>query len=440
MDNRFLISCVTAEKLYEKIKNLPIIDYHNHLSVDDINNVPYKDIYALWVKPDPYKHRAMRMCGVDEKYITGDALDIEKFCKWCETVPKLIGHPLSHWTKMELELLEIDDMPNLENAKDIYEKCNDYLVKHEFSLKSVIEKYNVEKLCPCVSIMDDLLMFNKDGVCVPSLRGDDVVNITVNLTGINSLDEYEKMIVARLEQLKNKGCKFTDHALDDGFKYYSDDGNNKERFKRLLDNKASIEDKERLSSYILKFLAEKYSQMGFVMQIHIGAQRYTSTRLRTLAGGAGGFATIGNSVDVISLTTFLDDVDKSTGLPKTILFTLNPSDNALISTLSGSYSKDGVSGLVTQGPAWWWDDHKLGIKKMLENNSVYGLLWNFIGMTTDSRSILSFVRHDYFRRILCSYLGNSFEKGEYICSFDELLKLAENMCYYNAKNIVGGRI
>ena len=158
-------------------------------------------------------------------------------------------------------------------------------------------------------------------------------------------------------------------------------------------------------------------------------------KLRTVAGGAGGFATIGNSVDVISLTTFLDDVDKSIGLPKTILFTLNPSDNALISALSGSYSKDGVSGLVTQGPAWWWDDHKMGIEKMLENNSVYGLLWNFIGMTTDSRSILSFVRHDYFRRILCSYLGDSFEKGEYICSFDELLKLAENMCYYNVKNV-----
>ena len=435
MDNKFLISCVTAEKLYEKIKKLPIIDYHNHLSVDDINNMTYKDIYSLWVKPDPYKHRAMRMCGVAEKYITGDAPDIEKFCKWCETVPKLIGHPLSHWTKMELELLGIDEMPNAQNAKDIYEKCNEYLANHEFSLKSVIEKYNVEKISPCVSIMDDLSMFDKDGVCVPSLRGDDVVSFAIDITGIGSLDEYKKLIVTRLEQLKNKGCKFTDHAFDDGFKYYTDDGKNDERFKRLLDNKASVEDKERLSSYILKFLVEKYSQMGFVTQIHIGAQRYTSSKLRAAAGAAGGFATIGNSVDVVSLTTFLDDVDKSTGLPRIMLFTLNPADNALISTLSGSYSKDGMSGLITQGPAWWWDDHKQGIENMLEYNSVYGLLWNFVGMTTDSRSILSFVRHDYFRRVLCSYLGNNFEKGEYVCSYDELLKLAENMCYYNAKKV-----
>lgn len=433
MDNRFLISCVTAEKLYEGIKNLPIIDYHNHLSVDDINNVSYKDIYSLWVKPDPYKHRAMRMCGVAEKYITGDATDIEKFQKWCETVPKLIGHPLSHWTKMELELLDVYDMPNAQNAKDIYDKCNEYLKNNEFSLKSVIEKYNVEKLCPCVSIMDDLTMFNKEGVCVPSLRGDDIVSFTIDLTGINSLDEYENLIATRLEMLRDKGCKFTDHAFDNGFKYYQDDGKNEERFKRLSDNKLEREDKERLSSYILKFLAQMYSQMGFVMQIHIGAQRYTSSNLRKVAGAAGGFATIGNSVDVTSLTTFLDDVDKSSGLPKTVLFTLNPADNALISTLSGSYAKDGMEGLVTQGPAWWWDDHKQGIEKMLENNSVYGLLWNFIGMTTDSRSILSFVRHDYFRRILCSYLGDNFEKGEYVCSYDELLKLAENMCYYNAK-------
>lgn len=236
------------------------------------------------------------------------------------------------------------------------------------------------------------------------------------------------------------GWCFSDHALDNGFQFYENDGKNKDRFSLVLKNKElTSDDKARLSSYMLEFLANKYAKYGFVMQLHIGAQRYTSSILREKAGAAGGFAGIGNSVDIQALTRFLDCVDKKAErLPKILLFSLNPADNALIATLSGSYSKDGVSGLITQGPAWWWCDHIFGIKEVLESSSAFGVLSNFVGMTTDSRSLMSFVRHDYFRRILCDYLGEKYEQNELGCELDELKKIAYKMCYGNAKKMSGG--
>ena len=194
-----------------------------------------------------------------------------------------------------------------------------------------------------------------------------------------------------------------------------------------------------MRSHILLRLATLYAKHHFVLQLHIGAQRYTSTRLRNCVGPAGGFAGIGNSVNVVALTRYLDTVEKAEyGLPKTLLFTLNPADNALISVLSGSYAKDNVSGLITQGPAWWWCDHKLGILDVLENTATFGVLSNFIGMTTDSRSFLSFVRHDYFRRVLCAWLATKYERGEILCELNDLQNIAIDLCYKNAKKIVKG--
>ena len=185
---------------------------------------------------------------------------------------------------------------------------------------------------------------------------------------------------------------------------------------------------------MLTFVCEEYARLNFTVQLHIGAQRYTSTRLRTLAGAAGGFAGIGNSADIASITQFFDTLEQGEyGLPKLVLFTLNPTDNAMLSVLSGSYSKDNVAGLITQGPAWWWCDHQYGIKEVLENTASFGLLSNFIGMTTDSRSFLSLVRHDYFRRILCDWLAEKFENNELCCSIDNLKTLVSDMCYKNSK-------
>ena len=427
----FLINSEYGEKLYDYAKALPVVDYHNHLSVTDIaEDTRFFDVYELWIKPDPYKHRAMRMCGVEEKFITGEAGNEEKFIKWCETLPKLIGNPLYHWSIMELE--SVFGITDITDGQEMYNRCNDFLKENNVSVSSLMKKFNVEHSCPCMSLFDEI-----NEKVTPSLRGDDIVNLPeefVQKINVKNLKEFEEFIVKRLGYFYSCGCRFSDHAIDDGFEYFSDDGQNDSRFELLLDKKLDDDGKKKLSSYLLTFLAKEYAKIGFTMQLHIGAQRFTSTKLRIKAGAAGGFAGIGNSVNVKALTLFLDDVDMSeTGLPKTILFTLNPADNALISVLSGSYSKDGVAGLITQGPAWWWCDHKDGILNMLENTAAFGVLSNFVGMTTDSRSFLSFVRHDYFRRILCDWLGKKVETGEFPKNLNELIY---RICYKNAKDLM----
>ncbi len=444
IEENFLLSTETAIEVYESVKDLPIIDYHNHLSISDIaKNRRFTDVYELWIKPDPYKHRAMRMCGVPEKYITGSATNEEKFEKWWETLPKLLMNPLSHWSAMELKVFDIEGPLDGKNAKSIYERCNDYLKKNELTVDRLLNLFNVEYACPCASLIDDVEAFGKDGRFAPSLRGDDIVAPTKRfveslgcITGekIDTLSDFEKAVEKRLQDFKKVGCCFSDHALDNGFIFHKDDGKNGERFQRLLKDDLDKEDKDRLFSYVLTFLGKQYAEKGFVMQLHIGAQRYTSAKLRAAVGPAGGFAGIGNSVNVSALTEFLNEIDQTEhGLPKIVLFTLNPADNALISVLSGSFSKDGESGLITQGPAWWWCDHKFGMEEMLENTSAFGVLSNFIGMTTDSRSFLSFVRHDYFRRVLCDWLGNKWKKGELLCDIEKLKELAKMLCYQNAK-------
>lgn len=438
------------ESLYDSVKDLPIIDYHNHLSFSDImENTRFKNIFELWIKPDPYKHRAMRMCGVKEKYITGDASLIDKFKAWCNIFPMLIGNPLYVWSKNELEkVFKITEIPNKDNAEQIYNKANLYLEENEITTKTLLDIFNVEFACPCAGFTDDIECLKDNKRFSPSLRGDDATSLsldfikrleTITKTKINTLEELQSALKIRLDAFENMGCKFSDHAIDNGFCYYYDDGKNNMRFERLLNGELKDNDKQKLSSYILTFLGAEYAKRNFVMQLHIGAQRHTSSRLRKLAGPAGGFAGIGNSVDVNSLISLLNTLDMTEyGLPKTVLFTLNPADNALISVLSGSFSKDNVPGLITQGPAWWWCDHKLGICDVLENTAVFGLLSNFIGMTTDSRSFLSFSRHDYFRRILCEFLEEKFEKNELMCPYEDLKKLAYKMCYENAKEIIGG--
>lgn len=444
----FLLTTKTGACLYEKVKALPIIDYHNHLSLQDISeNKRYLDVYDLWIAPDPYKHRAMRMCGVAEEYITGNADKEEKFVKWCETLPKLFLHPLFHWSYMEMEkVFGVTEKIDGENARKLYAYCNEYLQKNEITVGSLLKGFGVEYACPCASLTDELSVFGGDCRFAPSLRGDDILlpnekllRVLERQTGIvvDTLSNYKQAIALRLDEFEKYNCRFSDHALDNGFHFYEEDGENDARFLALCQGGLDKEGKDKLFSHLLTFMAQEYAKRGFVMQLHIGAERFTSSKLREKAGAAGGFAGIGNSVDIASLTKFLDKVDCSAdGLPKTMLFTLNPADNAMLSVLSGSYSKDGMEGLVTQGPAWWWCDHKQGIVEMLENTSVFGLLSNFVGMTTDSRSFLSFARHDYFRRVLCDWLGEKWEGGELFCAQEEVENLTYQLCYGNAKKIV----
>ena len=449
INHDFLLTTDVAKDLYADIKGLPIIDYHNHLSAKDVaENKRFLDVYELWIAPDPYKHRAMRMCGVPENYITGNASSGEKFAAWCETLPKLLLNPLFHWSYMELKtIFGWTAAVNKDNADELYRYCNQYLQDNEITVDKLMSIFGVEYACPCASLIDDTSVFDSDTRFAPSLRGDDIVAPTTTFiekletaTGktIANLDDFKAAIRMRLDVYAECGCRYSDHALDNGFAFYQDDGKNPDRFLAILKGDISCGEKARFSSYVLTFLGEEYAKRNFVMQLHIGAERYTSSTLRKKVGPAGGFAGIGNSVNVSALTKFLDTVDcTENGLPKTVLFTLNPADNALMSVLSGSYSKDGVAGLITQGPAWWWCDHKQGMLEMFENAAVFSALSNFVGMTTDSRSFLSFVRHDYFRRVLCDWLGKKWQQGDLLCDLDEVKALARKLCYENAKKSLG---
>ena len=448
MKQDFLLNSGLAIRLYTEVASkLPIIDYHNHLAVSDIaSDRKFENIMQLWVSVDPYKHRAMRILGVPEKYITGDASDFEKFEKWYGCLPKLAGNPLFDWSMMEFDtVFGMEIYPFTRSAKEVWDKVNEKV--RNLSATKILAKFNIEYSAPCASLIEDLSNFDKSkGIC-PSLRGDDIVGVNKafvekleQVTGmsIQNLSAFECAIEKRLEAFVETGCKYSDHALDDGFSYIEDDGRNEERFTKVIKGaELSKEDSLQLSSRILRTLAGLYAKNGFTMQLHIGAKRSTSTRLRKIAGPAGGYAAIGHPVNVKALTDFLDAVEKQEhGLPKTMLFTLNPADNAVMSILSGSYSKDGVEAIVSQGPAWWWCDHYQGMTEMLNHLSVFGVASTFVGMTTDSRSLLSFVRHDYFRRILCNWIGEKVEKGILPDNEEILSEMIRNMCYKNAAKTV----
>lgn len=440
-----------AKQLYDCVKELPIIDYHNHLSMTEIaENKRFEDIYGLWIQPDPYKHRAMRMCGVEERCITGDAPTEDKFRAWCSVFPELKGSPLYLWSLAELKFLGIDLIPNGENWVEIWKQASSYLQSHKLTVSALLKAFRVEYACPCASLTDDLSVFAKRDNLAPSLRGDTILvpdsKLLADLateTGIAivDLESFQQAVAVRLQAFHQEGCRFSDHGLDNGFVYVPDDGGNAMRFQKILAGETlDGEESQKFASGMLLFLGQEYAKLGFVMQLHMGAQRYTSTRLRELAGPAGGFAGIGNSISVDSLTTFFDGLEQTGYLPKTMVFPLNPADNALVSVLSGSYSKDGVKGLITQGPAWWWCDHAFGIRQVLDNVSSFGLLSNFVGMTTDSRSFLSLVRHDYFRRILCSWMAEKAETGELPDSVEELSPLLKKICYENARESIRGEV
>lgn len=448
MDENFLLNTPVSRRLYhECAAELPIIDYHNHLCVADLaGGRKYENLAQLWVVSDPYKHRAMRICGVEEKYITGGAADYEKYEAWMSTLPRLIGNPLYDWSVLEMKrIFDLELDPETADAERIWEDTCRKLAGPDYSAPALLDRFHVEYAAPCASVAEELSGFLQFEHVAPSLRGDDMVNVTAEAIEklsaaadmpVHNLEEYYAAIAERLQDFEEAGCKFADHALDHGFRYYRDDGWNARRFQDILRGmELPAEETGKLASDILRFLSSSYAKQGWTMQLHIGAQRFTSSRLRSMAGPAGGFAGIGSCCDVGSLTEMLDDFEQGmNGLPDIVLYTLNPADNAVMSVLSGSYSQDGRAGKVQQGPAWWWCDHLYGIREVLENISSFGVLSVFIGMTTDSRSILSFVRHEYFRRAFCGWLGEKVENGRITASWETLKKLVEDVCYDNARS------
>lgn len=421
MTESYLLKTENAKRLYfEAAANLPIIDFHNHISVSDIaENKSYENIYELWLKPDPYKHRLMRICGIPERFITGDAEPFEKFKKFCAVFPMLAGNPVYDWSRMELEsVFGISDLPSEENAERLWNEINEKLKSKEFSPQNILKRFNIEYQSPVATLLDDLTAFNGKDI-VPSLRGDNL--LSPNADFINSLKaktgkeitdtaSYIKAVCMVLDEFSAVGCKFADHSLDNDF----------------------FEGSEQ-KLQILKLLATEYAKRNWTLLLHIGAKRQTSTRLKNLAGPAGGYAATSNNFPLSRLCDFLGEVENIGKLPDTVLFPLNMSDQAPFSVLQGSFSEDNVASKVQLGPAWWWCDHSFGIENTLSSIASFGALSQFIGMTTDSRSILSFVRHDYFRRILCGWLDNRNTAGEWELPFEYQKQIIENICYKNAK-------
>ena len=444
MNPDFLLTSPLARRLYHDCAaDLPIIDYHNHLSPAELTSSRhYRNITELWVASDPYKHRAMRILGVEERLITGDASDFEKFHAWYEILPRLIGNPLFDWAAMELSTVFDMELLPFRESREVWDSLNRAL--ETMTPGDILSKFNIAYSAPCTALADDLSVFNGKDLA-PSLRGDDLLLPSRELLGrlerltgnaICSLSDYLAAAEQRLEAFYQAGCRFADHALDNGFTYLPEDGKNDLRFAALLRGETLTgEDAIFLRSEILKRLAGLYAQKNLTVQLHIGAQRSTSTRLRKAAGAAGGYAAIGSAANVDSLVALLDDIEKQPqGLPRVLLFTLNPADNAVMATLSGSYSADGKEALVSQGPAWWWCDHYQGIRDMLDNFCCHSVLSSFVGMTTDSRSVLSFVRHDYFRRCLCQWMADMVDNHRLPNDMGLLENTLRRICYQNANS------
>ena len=424
MKENYLLKTENAYRLYsEYAKSLPIIDFHNHVSVNDIaTDRRFGDLYELWLASDPYKHRLMRICGVDEYFITGGASPFEKFEKYCEVLPYLAGNPVYDWSRMELSrVFGIDELPTKETARYVFDKCGEMLASREFSNNEILKRFNVEYQSPVASLLDDLTPFNGKSVA-PSLRGDNLLEPTSELTAelsaatnmkIIDKDTYIKAVSVMLDRFSKAGCRFADHALDAGF--FEDD-------------------KDGKKTDMLVRLAGEYAKRGWTLLLHLNAKRRTSPRLLSIAGPAGGFAAAGESFNVSAIADLLGKMEASGGLPDTVLFPLNMSDQAPLAVMQGSYSECGVASKVQLGPAWWWCDHTLGIENTLNCISSFGAVSQFIGMTTDSRSILSFARHDYFRRILCSWLDRQNTERDLDIPFDVQVRFIEKICYENAKD------
>lgn len=443
MDSDFLLKNPLSKQLYESVAEYPLIDWHNHLSIKDLaENRMFENLTELWLDSDPYKHRAMRIFGVPETFITGNAPAYAKFMKWSEILPKLPGNPLYHWSMLELKrIFGIEEDLNPGSAPAIWAQANEKLRESDISARGLLKKFKVEYLAPCVALTDDGNDFPAEKWIVPSLRGDTLTSLDKaslsaleKRTGIaiRSLDDFRTAAGRGIQRLHERGCRFADHALDGGFAYCPGDGRDERRFRAFLEGRPT--ENVPLRSAIFRILAGEYARRGWTMQLHIGAQRQTSARLRRVAGPAGGYAGIAHGCDICALTAMLNDFESAPeGLPRVILYTVNPADHAALAVLSGSYSREGVEGLIQLGPAWWFCDHIYGMRDCFEHIAAYGALSTFIGMTTDSRSFLSFVRHEYFRRTFCSWLGEKALRGEMPSDFEKLKQLAAAVCYENAK-------
>ena len=458
LNENFLLETKTAEVLYHDFaEQLPIIDYHCHLPPDEIaNNVNFENLTQIWLYGDHYKWRAMRANGVDEAYITGNKSDWEKFETWAATVPFTLRNPLYHWTHLELKrYFNINQLLSPTTAKRIYDECNEKLQTPEFAIKNLIANKKVEVVCTTDDPIDDLAWHKKikqDGYKVkvlPTFRPDkalfngnlgDFASYKLALEKITDhiiadFNSYLLALKTRHNYFGEQGCRLSDHGLEHMYaELYTEEEVNT-IFKRILSGEPI--DKlaaSKLNAALLHEFAIWGYEKGWVQQFHLGALRGNNTGALIKLGADTGYDSIGDFSQGVALSRFLDRLQRKELLTKTILYNLNPADNEMFATMAGNFNDGSLSGKMQYGSAWWFLDQKDGMEKQLNTISNMGLISKMVGMLTDSRSFLSYPRHEYFRRILCNLFGNDIEKGELPDDINWTGKIIQDICYYNAKN------
>ncbi len=464
INDDFLLQNRFAIRLYHEFaENLPIIDYHNHLSPQDISdNKKFENLTQIWLEGDHYKWRAMRANGVDEHYISGDADDWEKFEKWAETVPNTMRNPLYHWTHLELKrYFGINKLLTPDTAKDIYFKCSEMLRTEEFSTQNLLRKMRVEVVCTTDDPTDKLhyhknIQANSIGTKVlPTFRTDDIFLSNNSLkfkkyikklelsssVKISTLIDFIEAIKMRLDYFEAAGCVISDYGLSEipPIDFNIDILSNEFEAWVNDENSDFLNMANQFNGLIILQLSKLYHEKDMVQQFHLGAIRNNNSRLLNKIGYDAGCDSIGDYSHAERLSAFLNALDKEKKLAKTILYNLNPRDNEVFSTMTGNFQMGDIPGKIQWGSAWWFLDQKDGMEKQINTLSNTGLLSRFIGMITDSRSFLSFPRHEYFRRILCNIIGTDIEKGFLPNDIKFLGEMINNISYFNSRKYLFGK-
>ncbi len=444
INDSFMLKTKTARKLYSFVKDLPIIDYHCHLSPKMIaENYRFKNAYDLFLGGDHYKWRQLRTNGIDEELITGAGDDYEKFCAFAKTMPYLIGNPLYHWTHLELKrYFDIDEPLTEESAERIWNKCNECLAKEEFSAQGLILRSNVEVICTTDDPADTLeyhkaLRGFKTKI-LPTFRPDKAVEINkdtfipyIEMIGVKSYAELESFMRERIAYFNENGCRLSDHALE--YVPYAEGDPVSAFNKKMAGEELTKSEIDSFKCAILKVCAEEYTKLGWTMQIHIGALRNNNKRMFEKLGADTGFDSINDLAIAEPLSAFLNSLEYSDCLPKTILYTLNPKDNYVLGTMLGNFQKAPTQAKIQFGSGWWFNDQRDGMEQQMRALANLGMISRFVGMLTDSRSFVSYPRHEYFRRIMCNLIGSWVEDGEYPKDYKYLSEIVQGIAYYNAK-------
>ena len=448
INDNFMLKTETARKLYAAVKELPIIDYHCHLSPKMIaEDYKFRNAFDLFLGGDHYKWRQMRTNGIDEEYITGNADEYEKFLAFAKTMPYLIGNPIYHWTHLELKrYFDIDETLDENSCKRIWDKCNECLAKDEFSAKNLIRRSNVEIICTTDDPADSLEYHEQlkdfETKVLPTFRPDKAVEIGketflpyINDIGVKTYSELAEWMVDRIAFFDAHGCRLSDHALE----YVPFALGDAEAVfqKKMAGEELTKEEIDAFKTAILKVCAKEYTRLGWTMQLHIGALRNNNRRMYEKLGADVGFDSINDLCIAESLSAFMNNLEYDDVLPKTILYTLNPKDNYVLGTMLGNFQKAPTAGKIQFGSGWWFNDQRDGMVSQMRALANLGTLSRFVGMLTDSRSFVSYPRHEYFRRIMCNLIGGWVEDGEYPQDFEKLTEIVQGIAYYNSKNYFG---